>query len=79
MAKPYATLQLDEQQFLSLRGAACETRKTVFKAWSDATDPNEKAFYRERVAVWDNMIQLFDDRLIADTSQDAPDEEEGEG
>lgn len=79
MAKPYALLPLDEQQFLSLRGAACESRKTVFKAWCDATDPKEKAFYLERVAVWDNMIQLFENRLIADTSQDAPDDEEDEG
>jgi hypothetical protein len=80
MTKPYARLPLSEEEFQSLRNAASDRRAQVFKDWTNTPkdDDKQKAFYSERLAIWDGLLEKFQAVLIGDTSQDVPDDEEEE-
>ena len=77
-AKPYARLDLNAAELDDVRGSVGESRKRVFASWCAAPAGPEKEFYAKRVAAYDALLARFDAVLIADTSQDADDDEDEE-
>lgn len=57
-------------------GVIAAARKEVFEGWKSASDPAEKAFYSQRVDEYDALLKKFEAVLMADTSQDAEEENE---
>lgn len=65
----------DEAEFELNHGAATTGRALAFKSWSDAADPQERAFYQGLVERYDKLLAKYEAIRIADTSQDAEPEE----
>jgi hypothetical protein len=77
--KPYATLRLTESQFASVYGCVSSVRKRCWEKWTAATDPAEKAYYFNAGNDLEALIaEKFDPVLVADTSQDAVEDEDEE-
>ena len=77
--KPYARLDLTEEEFTDVRGCLSNVRAQAFAKWREATSEAERGFYVAGVARYDALLRRCDAILIADTSQDAePDQDEDE-
>lgn len=74
------TLTLRNSEFADVHSALATSRTIIAEKQGAAGDPEEREFWRARLARFDALLERFDKALASDTSQDAgPEEEPDEG
>ena len=68
-------LVLNDDELGTVKGGVSELRRVAFEQWK-TTEGAERDFYSRRVDEFDSLLQKLDRCLIADTSQDAEEEED---
>lgn len=72
------TLRLNDNELGTVKSGVSELRRLVFAGWKSAPEGDERVFYRARMDEFDALLAKIERVYVADKSQDAEPEEDGE-